>query len=590
MSSPPGHALPWSGRQRVVTFLIGTGLALLASVSSGAGAFRGVVTDPDTAMRLLRLQDSLQAGHVIHAVWRDNAGNGTILHWSHLLDGLILLIAAPVAAVGGWPAGLAWVTIIFGPMSVGLLAVAVAWAVLPVAQSTPLETGGGSSAPVWLAAVALGLSPAVVQYGLVGVVHHHVLLAVTSACGAGWAIRAVRGGGTIAGAGIGISAALGLWLSPEALAFGLMALGAVWVAWLADPRADLARAVATAGSALFAVTAVAWLLDPPAIGYQAAEPDRLSVMFVWLAAGAAVSSALALRDTWARPIAVLFGFGTAAAWLTVFPQVLRGTAGLMDPAQARAFFDGILEMSPVRDGAGVATHLLRGGMAALFLAWLACYVRVSAALYAAACGVVMVVLASQHVRFAAYPATFAAGVLPIAVARAMRSGLSDHAVARVRIAIIGVFLALPAFAGYGLAGYSSVAVATTGGAAASGLDTQICSLDDAVALTLPLGSSVVLAPVNEGPILLWRTRVRTVGSLYHRGIDGFMRLQRAWYDPADPQTAVTATKAEYILFCAQPGLAAPDHSLAAQLNGHQTPAWLDQAASSGGYVLYRVRP
>ncbi len=580
MSGAPGPAPPWSGRQRAVPFLIGTGLALLASVSSGLGPLRGAITDPDTAMRLLRLRDSLSAGRPLQAVMRDNAGHGTVLHWSHLLDGLVLVLAAPVAAIGGWAAGLTWVSVVLGPLSIGLLGAVVAWAVLPLAR-----TGDGSVGPVWLAAVTLGLSPGVVQYGLAGVVHHHILLAVASACAAGWAVRAVRAGGPLAGVGVGISAALGLWLSPEALPFCLMALGGVWMAWLIAPRPDLARALAAAGLALFIGTTGAWLIDPPATGYGTAEPDRLSIMFVWLGAGAALSGCSACLRHWARPVAVLIGAGAAVAWLAAYPQFMRGTAGLMSPSQARAFFDGILEMSPVQDLAGVAMHLLRGGLAVVFLTWLGWRERVPAALYAAGCGAVMVALAAQHVRFATYPATFAAGVLPVAIAQLMRSSLPDLTVARLRTGTIGVFLALPALAGFGLA-----ALAPAGVAAASGLATPTCTLGDAVALTLPLADAVVLAPVNEGPLLLWRTRIRTVGSLYHRGIDGFMRLQRAWFDPADPQAAVKETTAQYVLFCAQPGLAAPDHSLLAQLNTDHVPAWLEPAGTSGGYVLYRIKP
>ena len=49
--------------------------------------------------------------------------------------------------------------------------------------------------------------------------------------------------------------------------------------------------------------------------------------------------------------------------------------------------------------------------------------------------------------------------------------------------------------------------------------------------------AVVPADVNDTPDLLYRTQVRTVGSLYHRDIEAFARLRAAWrVPPSDPAT------------------------------------------------------
>ena len=94
MSGSPGASLGWSRSSRFATFGIGAGLAALASLSSSPGVLQGALVNPDTAMRLLRLKASLAAGTPLHAVMRDSSGYGTVLHWSHLLDALILAIAA----------------------------------------------------------------------------------------------------------------------------------------------------------------------------------------------------------------------------------------------------------------------------------------------------------------------------------------------------------------------------------------------------------------------------------------------------------------------------------------------------------------
>ena len=582
-----GHSAPnprWSVASRVVTFLVGTGLAVLASLSS-PGLQHGMLINADTAMRLLRLRDSLAAGLPLHTIMRDSSGQGPVLHWSHLLDAVILLVAAPTAAISGWNAGLQSAALILGPLTIGLLALSIAWAILPIAQSGT-RLGQPSLGPVWMVALPIGLAPSIVQYGVAAVVHHHVLLAASGAWVAGWAIRAIQGGGARAGLGVGFSAAIGLWLSPEALTLGLMAIGGVWVAWVARPNLPLARSVGSAGLGLLGATVGAWLIDPPATGYGAAEPDRLSLMFVWLAIGAAFASCLALTPRSPRVIALAGGLVAASAWLIAYPQILRGTSGLMTPMEASVFFDGILEMEPVASLATAVVYLGSGAMAVLFIGWAAYHKRSTVILYAAACALVLVVLGARHVRFASYPATLAAALLPVAIATVMRSSLSNQGVALARIGIIGVVLAVPPIAGYALAAMDPASVPSD----PSGLTTASCSLDEAAGLVEPLGAAVVLAPVNEGPFLLWRSQIRTVGTLYHRGIDGFMRLHTAWFDPADPRGAVKATGADYVLFCPQPGLAGPAGSLLTQLNKHQPPPWLIYAGAGGGYVLYRVMP
>jgi hypothetical protein len=111
--------------------------------------------------------------------------------------------------------------------------------------------------------------------------------------------------------------------------------------------------------------------------------------------------------------------------------------------------------------------------------------------------------------------------------------------------------------------------------------------------------AVVLADVNDGPALLYQTRVRIVGSLYHRNIDGFMRLRAAWRDVpgAEPGMPLRATQATLVLGC--PGEARsmmleglPETTLLDRLDAGQPPPWLHRVgdAGPGGYVLYAVVP
>ena len=376
--------------------LVAAAPAAISGLRLMPGLLQGGLVNPDSAMRLVRLHDIIAAGQPLHAVMRDGSsavgGGGTMLHWSHLLDSLLLLLAAPLAAFMGWDAALHAMGVLFGPLCLGGLGVAVIWAALPVA-------GRGWA---WVGAAGVGAAPVLGAYGMPGVVHHHILLAIGATMTAGWALRLLRGDEARSGGlALGAWAGAGLWLSPESVPFALMAIGALWAAWVADPARM--RGLLTASASFLLVVVAAWLVDPPAPGYAAIEPDRISLPFVLLAMGATATALLAF-GTGRRLATVAFGVVVAGAWLTAFPQMLRGTAGLMSPEAATAFFDGIREMMPVDGARGVLEDLLGGVFATVALAALAWGRPGLVRIYAVGCAAGLVALAAAHVRFATYPA------------------------------------------------------------------------------------------------------------------------------------------------------------------------------------------
>ena len=65
---------------------------------------------------------------------------------------------------------------------------------------------------------------------------------------------------------------------------------------------------------------------------------------------------------------------------------------------------------------------------------------------------------------------------------------------------------------------------------------------------------VVLSDVNDVSEILYRTGMRTVGSLYHRSPQNFLKLRAAWRSrPAvDGADAVRQAGADLVLFCLRP--------------------------------------
>lgn len=527
----------------------------------------GTLLNPDSAMRLVRLDAVLAAHAPLHAVARD--GYGTVLHWSHLLDSMLLLMAWPFASLLGWHQGLAVIAPMVGPLSMAALGAALAWAGAPM------------TAPQWrpLGALLACLSPAILHYGLPGVVHHHVLIAGVATMSAGHALRIVRGLGraSVQGAALGAWCGVGVWLTPESTPLCLMAIGVVWLCWLQHPTQTVVRALALMGGSMFIVTGAALLTDPPAGGIFAAEQDRLSLVFLCLAAGLMVAG---IAPAWglSRKLSVVLAGVLAAAWIVAFPMVLDGTAGLMPFDISQIFLSDILEMRPISSLSQAVATLAAAAIATAWLVVRSLRHRSLLGLYVGACSIALMVAGAVHIRFGTYPALFAAGVLPIAV--------SAFGAAGPRMFILLAALLLPRAGDFAVVAASAPLSAF-----------RTCDLRGIARLLVPFAGRIVLAHVNDTPDLLWQTGIRTVGSLYHRSPDGFLRLRAAWQSEAGTVVppAVRATGADFVLVC--PGAALPGfiaagqtHSLAQTLGNGEVPSWLHYVgiAEPGGMILYAV--
>ena len=135
------------------------------------------------------------------------------------------------------------------------------------------------------------------------------------------------------------------------------------------------------------------------------------------------------------------------------------------------------------------------------------------------------------------------------------------------------------------------------GAAPPHATADACDVKDAMPLLRPYAGQVVLADVNITPELLYWTAVRTVGSLYHRGATGYLRLRAAWrtMDIEQVPPAVLATGASLVLVCrgAKRNLLVgdlPPDTLWDQLSHDKPPTWISKIASTtdGDFTLYRL--
>jgi hypothetical protein len=578
-----------SPRAMLAYGLLAAGIVVLMSGSVIRSVLDGGLLNPDSYMRLVRIETMLQAHTVVDIIGRDGSGAGTLLYWSHLLDSVILVLAAPLALVTDPHTALRWVGAVLGPLCIGGLGAAVAWAAAPFADRRWL----------WLGPMLAAVSPATASYGLPGVAHHHVPLVLTATVIAGWvgrllAVRSRPG----AGWSLGAWAGMGIWLSPEAMPFVLMGFLALWLGWLLDPqRTDLATAMGNAGLAFLIVICSAFAVDPPDGGYGVVEIDRLSIVYVVLALVCCLagwSVALTNRPSFAGFSGRVFAIGIATlggvGWIVAFPAVLRGPDGLMDPASAAVFFGGIAEMQPVRSLAGAAQYLLGGAIAASALGWFAWRRRSVLIGYGALCAVGLIVLGAAHERFAAYAAAAAAILLPVIVTRIEQTmaDMPPIAPALTRVGVISATL---------LASHAEGLPSLIGPAGAQQASTPSCSIRHLTAMLRPFAGQVVLGDVDDTPELLYRTDVLTVGSLYHHNVAAFLQLRAAWRSgPSGTEPdAVRQTGAAAVLFCPHPGRSLlvadlPPDTLLDRLAHRQVPPWLSEVATdpASGNILYRV--
>lgn len=565
----------WAG-----LFLIGAGLNIVAGLHGWPAVLAGHLNDPDSYMRLERLSQGIAQGQLVNLVARDDSGAGVMVEWSCLLDVLLWLMAVPLSVFIGWRPALFAAGVALGPIGVGCLALALAFAVRPLVKGEYL----------WAAAGAAALLPGLQIFAAPGVVHYHILLLALIALTFGLVARSWQGDGGYAVLA-GLAGGAAIWMTPETMPFVLMIYAALLFRWLERPitGAMLGCAAGFAGMVSFACA-----VDPPEGGSGVIETDRLSLVYVVLGM-LLLAGALALwqmrgwRAGPRRICGTALMAGLMLGWIALFPKVAMGPYGLMDAAQRRMFFGAIMETQPARSPGDFIRFLLPGLVAMLYLGWRAAYGGRQTWLwgYATACAAVALLLGMKFVLFVEFSAGLAAGLLPVMLADiSARLKAIPAAAAAARLALIFVFLL-------------ATRTPLLHKAKAEALPpSPSCDLLHIGPMLAPFAGKVVLADVSATPELLYRTGILTVGSLYQHGVPGFLRARAAWRSvpgaKAPPELA--AAQARLILFCPAPGRYAlvadlPPDTLWDALDHNRIPGWLKLRAEDGGsgWELFQLR-
>ncbi len=495
-------------------------VGLEAVTAGGAGSF-GEFVGPDAYMRVARVLECIGGPGCPDGVFpRSNAPFGETLHWSYLLDWIILAGAIPFRIALDLREAVVASAHLVGPL-LGLLALgAVVLLARPLVPEPGVRSVGLLFAFMAVFANAFGLARPD-HHGLQG-------FAFLGATAGGMHLVSAEHPSARVSRVTGAFLGLAFWVSVEAAVALTPLLFVLALLWWARGSPELARAnrEVTLGAAV--TLAVGLAVDGPRPDALAVEFDRFSVVhvvffvlaaFFWVGASRLRLDSRARRGGYAAAGALAVGIVMWGA----FPGVERGPLSGMDPVMWTLWLDGIAEYLPLWGRQGSVLHAPTLTLLAISLAisgMLA--VRSKAARpgwgLLAACFLWFGGLALfQQVRWSGYLALLFPVPLAWLLGRvlARSAGIASTPLRSLaRVAAVSGFAVGPLAAG-------SIALAwtdTSDGQAACSAGELARVLDDRPGREGAPG--IVLAPMFWGPEILFRTRYDVVATPYHRNDEG----------------------------------------------------------------------
>ena len=518
----------------------------------------GALGDTDAFLRIVVLESHLLQGTPLDWSARDGAPHGVALQWSRPPSWLMIAAAWPfhLSGLETRQALLAGTGLVQG-LSPLFLASSLLWALRPAAG---LPAAAAAAAVLLLHVPTLG-------YAAIHRPDHHLLVVLPAILAAGLLLR----GGLPRQAAAGAFAGLGVWIHPEGIPLAALVLGAQALANLRRPGAG----GLIVGMALAAVLGLAALLDPPTDGARWAI-DRHGPAHAY-AALAAIPGLLLLRNPrQAIRAAGLFGAALAAAatLLLLQPELLRGSAALMDPQVKALWWSQIREIQPPRGGM-ILAHLalpLLGAAAALLAAHRIRGPLGARLLLAAGAALLLALWTAGGVRHTVLSASAGALALGLALPHLPRTAGRLLPAGIVALGLLGVGL----------------------GALSPREDGRNCRLSQEARTALAaLPATTILTPIDLAPEILFHTPHRTIAGPYQRNAQGIADALRAFNDPdSEAPTArriLTERGATLVLAC-------PD-SRRAGILAHRLgpdgvpPVWLEpRPLPDPRLTLHEVRP
>lgn len=506
----------------------GTAAAYVVKAQLGA-ATTPLLLDADDAMRLTEVRDLLHGQGWFDLVQhRLDTPYGGLMHWSRLID----LPEAVLLGLLRLPFGLAADTVlaVLWPL---LLLLPLIW----LSARLAMRLGGREALLPGLLLPAFSLVT-LAEFGP-GRLDHHSSQILLGLAMLDCAIGALRRPGLAVCAGIAAAAALAIGI--EALPMVAATVLVFGLAWAADERFKVA--LRDFGLSFALGTAVALALGVAPDRWFVPMFDAVSIVYAAAAVlcGAAflVLSLLPLRSQPGRLLAgICAGLAAAGAVVIVWPAILHGPYGMLDPWLIANWIDRISEAQPwFASLAADPVYPLAVGIPPLlalgFSLWIFRRGPVAGAwLIYAGVLVVAIAVALLQIRAVRLAAPIAVPGCAAMIASAWRWQSRTRGLLPP-LAVVGGWL--------GSAGIAVGVVATLGVLAVPGYaaatddsfraDRQACLMPSAFTDLGGLPPERIMAPIDLGSHLLAFTGHSVVAAPYHRSQDGVLDAFRFFNEP-----------------------------------------------------------
>jgi hypothetical protein len=549
---------------------------------------------PDAYMRMVRVVELAQGGAWFDGtIARANAPYGDTLHWTRPFDVLLILLAQPAAFLLDPAQALHVAGIVVSPLlqlATGLLLI---WALRPVIRPE-----------VWfLPAIALFLQPCALAYSILGRADHHSLLLLVFVAVGGFMLRALREPLDCRPALLaGIAAGFGIWLSVEFLLVVALCLAALGLPWLFGERERAAQskwlALGLSGAiliALFVERPLDRVLEP---SYDSVSVVQyflaVAVMLFWRGIETFENRQKRASRLFGRALLGILGLGAVALLLgSAYPLFFAGPMAGVDPRILPIWLDRVQEMQPIvpQDRHTLGTFLFYLGGVVLVMPF---FLKILAEartpgrfftyLFIALACLLLTFAAVRHMRFSGYAEIAFVFAFAVVLDRFLRwTGRIGNDLLRglLRGGFVALMLLGPILIGGNLMTKDAVAKDPAGQPLAG------CKVSD-VATYLEsdprwrAAPQTILAFMDIGPELLYRTRHSVIGTPYHRNGDGIYDGYRmlATDDEAAAQNLVRQRGIDLVLICHTPAERAfyspsrGEENLYSRLNGGTPPDWL----------------
>lgn len=521
----------------IVFILIQFALYQLTSVSKERDLF-----GTDSYMRLVRVEALIETGNWYDTtIERSNAPYGEQLHWSRAMDILIIGLASAIGLFVESSRALLLAGIWISPLLGCLALLSLPWVFKPIVSSEGMP----------LLLLIVQFQPGILQLFSFGIPDHHSLIALVFLLTMGSMFRVIMGPsdarGTVNAKGemlLGFFMAVGMWISVESLVMVILVLGILSVRWMILGREYLRMNCRLVLSVALFSLAFLFVETPVSMLFNVVY-DKLSIVhivFFFIVAAIFTVTELIQRLGFERQkmgftqvklrlirLGILSSMGILGAFAMAicFPGFLHGPFADVNPEIKALWLSKVSEVQPLLNFSrrGISQLIFFMGLPiASNLAFLLIARKDRAESpwkYFAISGSVLYILLSLYqVRWTGFAVLMSVPAIEQAVLWArdrMNSISSELLAAGARISVTLLILIGFTVVGGGLMATENKAITSEDRSDLKQVTQWINDNQDRFD-----ADSTMLAFMDFGPELLYRTDLNVIGTPYHRNDEGIL--------------------------------------------------------------------